>query len=41
VKLTPGRLHPHRKNDVPVLADLKPSGKYIMSELVEIGGIQP
>jgi dihydroxy-acid dehydratase len=26
---------------VPVLADLKPSGKYQMSELVEIGGILP
>ena len=26
---------------VPVLADLKPSGKYLMSELVSIGGIQP
>jgi dihydroxy-acid dehydratase len=26
---------------VPVLADLKPSGKYLMSELVAIGGIQP
>ncbi len=26
---------------VPVLADLKPSGKYLMSELVEIGGILP
>ncbi len=26
---------------VPMLADLKPSGKYQMSELVEIGGIQP
>ena len=26
---------------VPVLADLKPSGKYLMSELVEIGGITP
>src|ERR1700740_3002637 len=26
---------------VPVLADLKPSGRYLMSELVEIGGIQP
>lgn len=26
---------------VPVLADLRPSGKYMMSELVEIGGIQP
>ena len=23
---------------VPVLADLKPSGKYVMSELVDIGG---
>jgi dihydroxy-acid dehydratase len=26
---------------VPVLADLRPSGKYLMSELVAIGGIQP
>ena len=26
---------------VPVLADLKPSGKYLMSELVAVGGIQP
>ncbi len=26
---------------VPVLADLKPSGRYQMAELVEIGGIQP
>jgi dihydroxy-acid dehydratase len=26
---------------VPVLADLKPSGKYLMSELVAIGGIRP
>jgi hypothetical protein len=26
---------------VPVLADLKPSGKYLMSELIAIGGIQP
>ena len=26
---------------VPVLADLKPSGKYLMAELVNIGGIQP
>ena len=25
----------------PVLADLKPSGKYLMSELIEIGGIMP
>lgn len=27
--------------NVPMLADLKPSGKYSMAELVEIGGIQP
>jgi len=26
---------------VPVLADLRPSGRYSVSELVEIGGIQP
>ena len=26
---------------VPVLADLKPSGRYVMSDLVAIGGIQP
>jgi dihydroxy-acid dehydratase len=26
---------------VPVVADLKPSGKYLMSELIEIGGIRP
>ncbi len=26
---------------VPVLADLKPSGKYVMWELVKIGGVQP
>ncbi len=26
---------------VPVLADLRPSGKYMMSELIQIGGIQP
>ncbi|HBC58792.1 MAG TPA: dihydroxy-acid dehydratase, partial [Gammaproteobacteria bacterium] len=26
---------------VPVLADLKPSGRYLMSDLIEIGGIQP
>ena len=25
----------------PVLADVKPSGKYLMSELIDIGGIQP
>jgi len=28
-------------NRVPVLADLKPSGQYLMSELIAIGGIQP
>jgi dihydroxy-acid dehydratase len=27
--------------NVPMLADLKPSGQYSMAELVEIGGIQP
>ncbi len=27
--------------DVPVLADLKPSGKHLMWELVQIGGIMP
>jgi dihydroxy-acid dehydratase len=27
--------------NVPVLADLKPSGKYMMSELVQIGGTLP
>jgi dihydroxy-acid dehydratase len=26
---------------VPVLADLRPSGRYMMSELIQIGGIQP
>jgi dihydroxy-acid dehydratase len=26
---------------VPVLADVRPSGKYLMSELIEIGGVQP
>lgn len=26
---------------VPMLADLKPSGKYLMSELIAIGGIRP
>ena len=26
---------------VPVLADLRPSGRFAMSELIEIGGIQP
>ena len=26
---------------VPVLTDLKPSGKYLMSDLIAIGGIQP
>ena len=27
--------------EVPVLADLKPSGKHVMWELVQIGGIMP
>ncbi len=27
--------------NVPLLADLKPSGRYQMAELIEIGGIQP
>ena len=27
--------------NVPLLADLRPSGKYLMSELIAIGGIQP
>ena len=27
--------------DVPVLADMRPAGQYAMSELIEIGGIQP
>ncbi len=26
---------------IPVLADVRPSGRYLMSELIEIGGIQP
>ena len=26
---------------IPMLADLRPSGKYLMSELIRIGGIQP
>ena len=26
---------------VPVLADMRPSGRFAMSELIEIGGIQP
>ncbi len=26
---------------VPLLADVRPSGRYLMSELIEIGGIQP
>jgi dihydroxy-acid dehydratase len=34
------RLHAHRRH-VPVLADLRPSGRYSMSELIRIGGIQP
>jgi dihydroxy-acid dehydratase len=28
-------------NTTPVLADVRPSGKYMMSELIAIGGIQP
>lgn len=28
-------------DNVPMLADLKPSGRYQMAELIEIGGIQP
>ena len=28
-------------NRVPVLADLKPSGKYVMAEMVKIGGLIP
>lgn len=28
-------------NKTPVIADLRPSGRYLMSELIEIGGIQP
>src|SRR5688572_6171330 len=28
-------------NRTPVLADLRPSGRYLMSELIRIGGIQP
>ena len=31
----------HIGKRVPVLADLKPSGRYVMSDLVAIGGIQP
>lgn len=27
--------------ETPVVADLRPSGKYLMSELIKIGGIQP
>ena len=27
--------------NVPVLADVRPSGRFLMSELIEIGGIQP
>ena len=26
---------------VPVLADMRPAGQYAMSELIEVGGIQP
>lgn len=28
-------------NSTPVLADLRPSGRFMMSELIEIGGVQP
>ena len=28
-------------SQVPVLADVRPSGRYLMSELISIGGIQP
>ena len=31
----------HIGKKTPMLADLKPSGKYLMSELIKIGGIQP
>ncbi len=31
----------HIGRRVPVVADLRPSGQYMMSELVEIGGIRP
>ena len=27
--------------NIPVLADVRPSGKYLMSELIEIGGVTP
>ena len=27
--------------DIPVLGDVKPSGKYLMSELIEVGGVCP
>jgi len=40
VKLTLDDFSRIGKN-VPVLADLKPSGKHLMSELVAIGGIRP
>lgn len=39
----PLRLHDFEEigKRTPVLADLRPSGRFMMSELVEIGGIQP
>jgi len=39
----PLRLHDFEEigKQTPVLADLRPSGRFMMSELVEIGGIQP
>src|SRR5205823_7082703 len=40
VKLAPDDFTRIRKR-VPVLADLKPSGKYVMAELVRIGGTVP
>src|SRR5690606_35560056 len=29
----------HFSNSTPVLADLKPSGKYVMEDLLEVGGV--
>lgn len=29
------------EKEIPVVADVRPSGKYLMSELIAIGGIQP
>ena len=41
VALLAGRLHDASVPAIPVLADLKPSGQFLMSELIAIGGIQP